>query len=427
MNVATSFYDLFNSSISLFEVLRIKKQQFQYQSHWRAILIITFKNNRAMERKLRKLEDLAKMDYKAYKRLLKNHLTDWTKEEKLGFVLVKGDTLMWEEAIAEDKEEQPLLYLGPIEKWERELKDSEELELEDYAYGQAKVVQVGKEFHIYLEPEKGKITDSIRLKPIDKIFRKFRPKIFLEVVGDLEKIQGLDSSLNISEEDDLTTEMVKLGQQLEKYDTEVQQIRDDFEEATSFEKQKLRIQYKQVLNRLKGVYINWKEDILPEAATLIQGNEAAIWMDIYEEWAAFFEKRQAAKEGKSADKNAVKEEEERLYAKALEDIDMLFTRVEKSRHLDPSIIETILNNLTTHVENWKAFIANQESSFQEELKEIEEQLESLNKEWKVYQPHVEKYHLAQEAFEQAQEQKDMLETAENLATMKEVMEDINKL
>lgn len=386
-----------------------------------------------MERKLRKLEDLAKMDYKQYRRLLKNELKervvnkDKLTEKDMGFVLIEGEHLEWEEAVAENKEEQPLLYLGPIDRWEKELRGSD-LDLKNYAYGRSKVVPVGKTFHIYLEPEKGKLTDITRLKPVDKVFRKFTPKVFLQVVADLSEVQDTDDAV-IDENTKLDEEMTILGKELTKYDKQASDIRKRYKDSKTSpaEKQRLLIQYKQILNRLKGVCINWKEDILPHQEALIKNAEDRGWMQTYEKWMEFFDKRQAVKEGKSDDQDALKEEEERLYTKTLEDLDQLYTGIEKSVDLDPSVIETSLNNLKAHVKSWKDFIEGKESTLKEELQAVEEELENLDVEWALYQPFLERYHNAYDALQEAIEAEEPLLISQLEESMGTIIQQINEL
>ncbi len=384
-----------------------------------------------MERKLKELEDLAKMDYKAYRRLLKNRLKELVeKKDKLdpkdfGFVLIEGEHLEWEEAVAEDKEEQPLLYLGPIERWEKELRSSG-LDLKEYAHGLSKVVPVGKVFHVYLEPERGKLTDVTRLKPLDKIFRKFTPKVFLKVVADLDQIEAADDAV-IDENTQLDEEMMILGKELTRYNKEALDIRAKFKKADDVQKQLLRIQYKQVLDRLKGVCISWKEDIVPHKETLIKNTEERTWMGIYLDWMRRFDKSQAAKEGKSTDQDAIRDEEERLYTKTLEDLDQLYNGIENSKDLDPSIIETNINNLKTLIKGWKDFIAGKNSHFKRELQAVEREMYEIETEWMIYEPLITRYHNANDILQEAIEKEETELIAQLETSMGDIVQQISQL
>jgi hypothetical protein len=245
-----------------------------------------------------------------------------------------------------------------------------------------------------MKPIKGKATETRHLKLLQKGFKKHRPKVFLEVVADLDEVETTAVEIALDEDTDLETEFNELGKELYKYHVLTLKIREALETAAVAKSQRLKIKYKQILNRLKNLCINWEEDIAPHQQTLVQSEEAEIWVRIYEKWSAYFEKLKAAKEGRTQDLEALKLAEERLYTKTLEDLEQLFVGIENSKLLDPSVIETELQNLHTHVQNWKEFIADKEGQYTAELEAVEAQMESLDQEWLKFRPDVERYHEA---------------------------------
>ncbi|MGH1334674.1 MAG: hypothetical protein ACRBFS_00995 [Aureispira sp.] len=380
-----------------------------------------------MESKLKKLDSLTKLDYNGYQKLLKASWADLLGVEEVGFAIIEGSKLPWKNATDKEKEEQPLLYLGPLTKWKTELNGSKDLELVNYSYGSCKVVQVGKDMHVYMVPAKGKATDEKHLKGIKKALKKFKPKVFLEVVSDLSTVEHSEVEVRIDENTSIETEFHELGQELEKYHRLTNKIKKAMEGAEPAERSKLQIKYKQVLNRLKNLCMNWKEDILPHAAELITEEPGITWAKIYQKWNGYFEKREAAKEGKSDDKEGRQLEEERLYTKTLEDLDQFFTAIEHSQDLDPSVIEVDLENLKTHVESWKTFIGVKESNYSAELEAVETQMQNLEVEWGQYQPLLKRYHKANSALQAAIEADDAARIARLTKSVNQAIQQLNNL
>lgn len=378
-----------------------------------------------MESKLKKLDSLAKIDYNGYQKLVKASWVDLVGPEEVGFALVEGSKLPWKNATDKQKEDQPMLYLGPLNKWKSELNSSKDLELANYSYGSSKVVQVGKDIHVYMVPAKGKATDEKHLKNIKKALKKFKPRIFLEVVSELSAVESSGAEVSIDENTSIEVEFNELGQELQKYHTLTVKIKKAMDGAAPAERQKLQIKYKQVLNRLKNLCMNWTEDILPHADELVKEGPGVTWAKIYQKWNAYFDKRQAAKEGKSDDVEGRKLEEERLYTKTLEDIDQFFTAIEHSDDLDTSVIDVDLMNLKTHLEDWKSFVGNKESNYPNELKAVEEQMQELEKEWAEYQPLLKRYHKATALLQDATEAGDTAKIGRLTKGLAQVVQQIN--
>jgi hypothetical protein len=377
-----------------------------------------------MESKLKKLDSLAKLDYNAYKKLVKDSWEDLVGPEEVGFALVEGSQLPWKNATSKQKEEQPMLYLGPISKWKSELSS---LNKNNYSYGSSKVVQVGKDIHVYMVPSKGKVTDEKHLKNIKKALKQFKPRVFLEVVSDLSAVEASGAEVSIDENTTLEVEFTELGHELQKYHTLTVKIKKAMDGAEPAERQKLQIKYKQVLNRLKNLCMNWTEDILPRIDELTIEAEGVTWQKIYQKWKAYFDKRQAAKEGTSDDVEGRKLEEERLYTKTLEDIDQFFTAIEHSDDLDPSVIDVDLMNLKTHLKSWKAFVGNKESNYANELIAVEEQMHELEKEWAQYEPLLKRYKKATALLQAATEAGDTAKIGRFTKGLNQVVQQINNL
>lgn len=381
-----------------------------------------------MESKLKNLDSVGKLNYTGYQKLLKSNWAELIGAgEAVGFALVEGGKLPWKNATPQEKEEQPLLYLGPLTKWKTELNSSQELELTNYSYGMCKAVQVGKDVHVYLAPAKGKVTDEKHLKAIKKVLKKFKPKVFLEVVADLGAVEMSAAEVVVEEDGNLVEEFNELGKELQEYHGMTNKIKKAMEGADPAKRQQLQIKYKQILSRLKHLCASWTEDIVPQADELIQGEPALTWQKIYQKWNAYFEKRQAAKEGKSEDVEGRKLQEENLYTKTLEDLEQFFTGIENGYDLDPSVIDTNLQNLHTHVASWKAFVAGKDSQYPEELATVTAEMESLDKEWAVYQPLLQRYHKANTALEAATAANDSARVARLSKGVEKALAQINNL
>lgn len=334
-----------------------------------------------MKAKLGKLDAVKGLKYNGYQALLKKTvkevLGDASTNGVCDYVLVAGQHLAWGGGNSE--EGQPLLYLGKKNTWEKDLKASKTMDLKAYSYGTCKVVQVGTDIQISLCPEKGKLTQDNLLKPIKKIFKTFKPKTFFEVVGDLNAVESTSNETGSekSEGDLLQT----IGADLQKYHVAIEQVKKAIAAAKNEEeKMPLLVKQNQILKRLKHLCASWKNDIAPEAASLITDKKSETWQKIYQKWNAFFEKRQAAKEGNTNDQAAVKAEEERIYTKALGDMEQFSDNMKSQEFVDVSVIETNIKNMEGHLSKWKQF-AQEKTHFPKELNAFEEKVKQLKDKW----------------------------------------------
>ena len=283
----------------------------------------------------------------------------------------------------------------------KDVKASKELDLKNYSYGRCKITQVGTDITIYLCPEKGKLTQPALLKPISKIFKGFKPKVFFEVVAELEDIATSTNDTTVLEggEDTTLLRVKTIGQNLLKYH-QLFQVVDKKVKATDKadpQRNELMIQRTKVLKHLKHLCAAWKEEIAPQQDQLsLETN----WGKVYTHWSAFFAKRQAAKEGKAEAVDARKAEEERLYVKAVEDMERFFEDLEKGYTVDPSIIENDIQALETHLAQWQQF-AKGKSAFSAELEAMEEQVNNIQIEWKEERAQMEAYNQAVQKLEAA--------------------------
>lgn len=146
-----------------------------------------------MELKFKKLTSAAKLDYNGYKKIAKATWIDLIGHPTpTEYALVTGNYIPWKNAKEEECAQQPLLYVGPTNKWKMELNGHSEMKLQDYSYGTCKVTQKGANICVHLLPTKGKLTDKKLLRPVQKELKKFKPKVFLEVVSAFEEVANME-------------------------------------------------------------------------------------------------------------------------------------------------------------------------------------------------------------------------------------------
>lgn len=369
-----------------------------------------------MKAKLGKLKAIETTQYNGYKGLLKKKILAGLSQPDmiLDYLLIDSEMLSWNGESPTD--DQPLFYLGQTTSWKKDIKASKDMTLKNYSYGQCKLIQVGTSVQVALCPEKGKLTQAALLKPIKKIFKTFKPKVFFEVVANLDEVETLasedgsegQSSKNTSTGLEGTDLLTSIGTDLHKYHLAVNKIKAALKGAsTQEEKMPLQVKQSKVLKRLKHLCDAWKTDIEPQAKTLIVDKESETWQKIYQNWKVFFAKRKEAKTGDSSNEDAVKAEEERIYTKALADLEHFQNNLEKGDLIDPSVIESNIENLEQHLAQWKAFVKDKKVAFPEELKALEEILAEMRSDWKTFKPLMENYHKKAAALDKALEGADV--------------------
>lgn len=375
-----------------------------------------------MKSKLGKLKKIETTDYSSYKGLLKKKIiAELGKSNTIcNYILIDSMVLNWKGE--EPNEDQPLFYLGQTMAWKKDIKSSKEMDLKAYSYGQCKLLQVGTTVQVFLCPEKGKLTQATLLKPIKKIFKTFKPKVFFEVVATLDEVDTFmkdkqQSKKEIKQdihvlEDETTVSSAEvlqtIGTDLQKYHVAMTKLNTAIDKAIDqAAKTPLLVKQNQILKRLKHLCASWTTEIEPQAASLIIDEEHKTWQKIYQKWQIFFAKRKVAKGGDSSNQDAIKAEEEHIYAKALEDLEQFQNNLEKGDVIDPSVIETNIENLEQHLTQWKAFVKGKKITFPEELKALEELLVEMRSDWKTFKPLMENYHQKAEALDEALEGTDV--------------------
>jgi hypothetical protein len=378
-----------------------------------------------MEAKLKKLDSLKKLDYSAYEKLLKTSWPDLITDSSavMGYSLVDGQHLPWKNVKDEDKPNQPMLYVGPITKWKTELNGSS-IDLKGYSYGSCKVVPVGQAVHVYLAPQKGKLTDEKLLKPIKKVLKKFKPKVFLEVVADLSTVVVEEEQTPNMVSDDAPVAQVvqQLAQAIQQYHLTANKIKKLVAAAQPDEKAKLQVKYQSVLRKLKHICADWKEQVVPKTEEVAKEKGFANGQKVYQHWQAFFDKRQAAKAGQG-DEDGEQAEEERLYTKFASNIQQFYTNLEKGEGLDVGVIETNINNLKNYYTRWQQFVkGKQKSSFEQEMSVATELLQDISQSWPKVKPLLTRSTALYKVLEQAADEGDVITLAETMKELEQIDE-----
>ncbi len=381
-----------------------------------------------MKAKLGTLQQVGNSQYTGFRGLLKKSiqaiLQDKTNGHIVSYVLIKGDQLNWK--CGGKSPEKPLLFLDPNNNsLVKDIKASKDIDLKGYSYGQCKVTQVGTDVTVYLCPEKGKLTQPTEFKPLEKIFKKFKPKLFFEVVADLatvmEDAMAEDVGALESGDNNLAARAKAIGLNLIQYHNQFKVLDKNIKamDKSNPKMQQLRVQRNKILKHIKHLTTAWTEDIATHQDQLsLETN----WVELYNYWATFFAKQKAAKEGKTTDVNAQKAAEERLYAKALEDLERFSNDLARGTTIDPDIIENDIITLEKHLNDWQKF-GKTTSAFPEELKAMEEHLKTIQAAWKVEKPKMQAYHEAVQRLEQALE---VGSSEEEIETLYKEMETLAK-
>ena len=146
-----------------------------------------------MKMKLGTVDKVKGLSYGNYGALLKKELPALsTAVEPVGYLLLAGANLPWKGGA--NNPAQPLFYVGDTIQWGKWLKTQKKIGLNDYSYGLCKVSLQGEKADVKLLPEKGKLAKPTAIKPIQKVFKGMKPKIFFEMVEALEGAGGAPDS-----------------------------------------------------------------------------------------------------------------------------------------------------------------------------------------------------------------------------------------
>lgn len=262
-----------------------------------------------MKAKLGKLALVEKLPYGNYAAILKKEVKAIVRDAKSGgfckYVLIAGEHLSWKGEPNQDS--QPLLYLAPkTSSLVKDVKANKEMDVKSYSYGICKLVDIGSAVEVQLCPDKGKLAQPAQIKPLAKVFKKFKPKLFFSVVdgfdetlpsGLLEEETAEDEAINETttaddtnqteaedaEDNDAAADLQKIGTALEKYHVIYTKIKSKLEKVEGTEKQKFLVERNKVIKHLKHLCDLWTEEVLPHT-DLLGSPEAQKWSKIYDAW-----------------------------------------------------------------------------------------------------------------------------------------------
>lgn len=133
-----------------------------------------------MKTKLGSVNKLKGLSYSNYEGLLKKLLPEIANETTpQQYILLAGSKLPWKQN--PNNPDQPLLYIGSTKDWIKWAKENK-VSLKEFSYGTCKVQWKDGVATIQLVPEKGQLLSSQGFKPITKVFKTLKPKVFLETV-----------------------------------------------------------------------------------------------------------------------------------------------------------------------------------------------------------------------------------------------------
>ncbi|WP_264791823.1 V-type ATP synthase subunit I domain-containing protein [Aureispira anguillae] len=351
--------------------------------------------------KLGKLDKVKNLNYTDYRSLIKKEvkqrLSTAPTTGVFQYVLLAGNSLQWKGDL-ETMEEQPMLYLHDnSQPLIQSIKKDAAFNLKTYSYGTCRMVQVGNDVQVYICPEKGKLTQPQLLKPIQKVLKKFKPKLFLEIVDDLSTIEPsvIEDGGGIveGEENGIQAIAKKIGLSLTKYHKAFQQVNEQAKNLAKEDKSrnKILLQRNKLLKHMKHLCTSWADEVQPNTAELsLETN----WEKLYAYWSAYFAKQKTTKTERGVN-------EKELYKKAVKDVERFFEVMDKE-DLDINAIEKNLKLLEQHLEQWKKMVDKPVDSFEEELKAFEQIVYNIKnelKEARKKQEEGESYEAAAEALE----------------------------
>lgn len=365
-----------------------------------------------MKAKLGKLAILPKVQYQGYKGLLKKSiLATLNSKETDGmtkYVMLSGERLNWK--CGGQLPEKPMLFLDQnYSSLVKDLKADKNITLKHFSYGRCKLMQNGSAITVYLCPEKGKLAQPAQLKPLQKVFKTFKPKVYFEVVASLDEVQGetADSTAledNTQNETDRTAtanpkRAAAIGQRLMQLHTTAQTERKQLKEMASTAPvyMELKVSYAKRLKQLQQLCKLWEEDVAPFSQEL---ELKANWLKVYDYWTAFFLKKKATKTEKKKDQNQAESsktekvvepktttttedksspEEDKIYMETGKRLEEFYDKMEKET--DPDLLEVIKDvaSLRRQLNQWQAVVKKQGFSLhEEELKTMQDILKDLD-------------------------------------------------
>lgn len=181
-----------------------------------------------MKMKLGAIDKLEKLSYENYELLLKKELPSFVDQiDPIEYMLISGSVLPWKDGSTSD--ETPMLYLGDTDKWIKWIRAQKNVDLDDYSYGVCRVTLANDKAQVALLPEKGKLTTPTNLKAIQRVFKTMKPKVFFEVVEELESIEAQEEPTSQS---DVPARPMQLALALIKRHQQLVQVLQQLKTAT---------------------------------------------------------------------------------------------------------------------------------------------------------------------------------------------------
>ena len=332
-----------------------------------------------MKAKLGKLAYLKKFKYAGYKALLKKSVLSIleTETQTCKYLLLPGEQLDWQ--CGGGVPEKPFLYLDlNYEGIKKDVK-AEKLDLKAYSYGTCQLRREGADVVIALSPEKGKLTQPALLKPISKTLKKFKPKVFLEVV-DGEQHPHNPEGTNTTKEQKTgqppKQAVVKtIGTNLIKFHKEAKITKHKLSELDKQDPiyQETRVRYQKILHNLQKLCQSWKTQVVDsndKKELVIE----ELWTKAYQFWESRFEQQQQKiKEAQKKDTqgNRLELQEAQAYNKAVDVFQALEAKLDGDK-LDLAAVEKDLLALEKALHDWQAVVNGQTSTAPEELAALED-------------------------------------------------------
>lgn len=250
-----------------------------------------------MKTKLGSVKKLEGLSYNNYEGLLKKTLPSLDGEtEPLDYILIAGEQLDWKEQ--PKSEEQPLFYVGNTKDWVKWIKGSKTITLKDYCYGTCQITLEGDKANVQLLPEKGQLAKPQTLKPLAKVFKRMKPKVFFEVVEGWPEATS-QVTAEAGSEDASTAAALELAKTFLTQHKQFTALQQQFEksEAAGEGAQVIRLaaDRRGLLSSLRQTTGQWKTDVMDADLEYSSNPALQQGQKLYDHWDAKLNKRPASK------------------------------------------------------------------------------------------------------------------------------------
>ena len=208
--------------------------------------------------------------------------------EPIDYILIAGEQLSWKEN--PQSAEQPLFYVGNTKDWVKWAKSNKAVNLKDYSYGQCRLSLDGDKATVQLLAEKGQLAKPQTLKPLQKVFKRMKPKVFFEVVEGWTEISSPTVAL----------ELAKTFLTQHKQFTALQQQFEKSEAAgEGAEVIRLSADRRRLASSLRQTTVQWKADVVDSDLDYTSNPALQQGQKIYEHWDGKLNKRSASKKART--------------------------------------------------------------------------------------------------------------------------------